>query len=226
MPPTKADVIHGALRDDIVAGRRAQGSVLDEAELATTFGASRTPVREALRRLQSEGLLTTGSRRQMRVVDLSDDRAAAHRREVALLREALEGTAAVEACAVVEPGAEALDRLRLSVLRQRRTAATGDAEAFLVADEVFHRDLAALAGMPTLSLLLDQLGPFVRLARQAVPTDRAHMRGLADEHDHLLDLLERRDPDALRAALSAHIRNTGPRLPAEDRGSDGTAGPS
>lgn len=209
--PTKADTIHGALREDIVAGRRAQGSVLDEADLATTFGASRTPVREALRRLQSEGLLTTGSRRQMRVVDLSDDRSAAHRREVALLREALEGTAAVEACTVVEPGSEAVDRLRLAVLRQRRTADGGDVQAFLASDEEFHRDLAGLAGMPTLSLLLEQLGPFVRLARQAVPTDRAHMRGLADEHDRLLDLLENRDAEGLRTALSAHIRDTGPR---------------
>lgn len=221
--PTKADAIHGALRDDIVAGRRAQGSVLDEAALAATFGASRTPVREALRRLQSEGLLRTGSRRQMRVVDLSDDRSAAHRREVALLREALEGTAAVQACAVHVP--EDVDRLRLAVLGQRRTAGTGDVEAFLALDERFHRDLAALAGMPTLSLLLDQLGPFVRLARQAVPTDRAHMHGLADEHDGLLDLLERRDAAGLRAALSVHVHDTGPRG-GDGAVPDGTAGPS
>lgn len=219
--PTKADTIHGALRDDIAAGRRAQGSVLDEAELAAAFGASRTPVREALRRLQSEGLLQAGSRRQMRVVDLSDDRAAAHRREVALLREALEGVAAGEACAVHEPGD--VDRLRAAVHRQRRVAGTGDVDAFLALDEEFHRELAALARMPTLSLLLAQLGPFVRLARRSVPTGRGHMRGLADEHERLLDLLEDRDPAALRAALAVHITDTGPR---GGPGPDGTGEPS
>ncbi|MBC3191140.1 GntR family transcriptional regulator [Pseudonocardia sp. C8] len=216
MPPTKADAIHDALRDDIVAGRRAQGSVLDEAELASTFGASRTPVREALRRLQSEGLLTTGSRRQMRVVDLSGHRSDAQRREVALLRVALEGAAATEACRVHAD--TDIDPLRVAVLRQRRTAATGDVEAFLALDEEFHRELAALARMPTLSLLLDQLGAFVRLARQGVPTDTGHMLGLADEHERLLDLLERRDPATLREALAAHIDDVGPRGAAPNGG--------
>lgn len=209
MSRTKAGAIHDALRDEIVAGHRAQGSVLDEAELAATFGASRTPVREALRRLQSEGLLTTGSRRQMRVVDLSGHRSDAHRREIATVRVALEGAAAVEACTVHTEGE--VDPLRVAVLRQRRVAATGDVEGFLALDEEFHRDLAALARMPTLSLLLEQLGAFVRLARQGVPTDTGHMLGLADEHDHLLDLLGDRDPGALREALSSHIHDLGPR---------------
>ncbi|ANY08499.1 GntR family transcriptional regulator [Pseudonocardia sp. HH130630-07] len=209
MPVTKADTIHDALRDEIVAGRRAQGSVLDEAELAESFGASRTPVREALRRLQSEGLLTSGSRRQMRVVDLSGHRSDGYRREIALLRVSLEGTAAAEACAVHTD--DEIDPLRVAVLRQRRTAATGDVEAFLALDEEFHRALAALARMPTLTLLLDQLGPFVRLARQGVPTDTAHMVALADEHERLLDLLAARDPEPLRAALAEHIHDVGPR---------------
>lgn len=204
---TKADHIHQALREDIVAGHREQGAVLDEVELAATFGASRTPVREALRRLQSEGLLAVGSRRQMCVVDLSQS----HRHEVALVREALETTAATQACERWEP--DDLDRLRVAVLRQRRVARDGDVAAFLGLDEAFHRELAAIARMPTLSLLLDQLGAFVRLARVAIPTGSAHMLALADEHDHLLDLLERRAAPALCAALGEHIRTTAPRRP-------------
>ncbi|MBW0102802.1 GntR family transcriptional regulator [Pseudonocardia sp. KRD291] len=202
---TKADHIHHALREDIVAGRREQGSVLDEVELAAAFGASRTPVREALRRLQSEGLLTVGSRRRMCVVDLSES----HRHEVTLLRESLETTAATQACARWEP--DDLDGLRVAVLRQRRVARDGDVTAFLGLDETFHRELAAVARMPTLSLLLDQLGAFVRLVRVAIPTDDAHMLALADEHDDLLDRLERRDAPALCAALGRHIRTTAPR---------------
>ncbi|BBG01002.1 MULTISPECIES: GntR family transcriptional regulator [Pseudonocardia] len=216
MPPTKADVIHHALRDDILAGRREQGALLDEMELAATFGASRTPVREALRRLQSEGLLDTGPRRQMQVVELSDIRDGARVREVALLRVALEGTAAVEACEVHEE--QEIDALRAAVHRQRRIAGRGDVEAFLTLDEEFHRDLAGLARMPTLSLLLGRLGAFVRLARQGVPTGREHMLGLADEHDRLLDLLERRDGAALRDALATHIEDLRPRRVPPDGG--------
>lgn len=202
---TKADHIHHDLREEIVAGRREQGSVLDEVELAAAFGASRTPVREALRRLQSEGLLTVGSRRQMCVVDLSES----HRQEVALVREALECTAATRACERRE--LDELDHLRVAVLGQRRVARDGDVSAFLERDERFHRELAATARMPTLSLLLDQLGAFVRLARVTIPTDTAHMLALADEHDDLLDLLERRDGPGLCTALGAHIRSTAPR---------------
>lgn len=205
---TKADQIHHLLRADIVAGRFEQGKPLDEAALATTFGASRTPVREALRRLQSEGLLVAGSRRQLFVVDLSES----HRREVTVLRDALEGTAAAEACRCWEP--DDLDQLRVAIMRQRRAAAADDAETFLGLDETFHRQLAAVARMPTLSMLLGQLGPFVRLARIAVPTDANHMLGLIAEHEHLVDLLEKRDPALLRAALSKHIHDTAPRHPA------------
>ena len=202
---TKADRIHDALRRDIIAGRFGQGVPLDEAALAETFGVSRTPVREALRRLQSEGLLVAGSRRQLFVVDLSES----HRREVAILREALEGTAAAEACMRREP--DDLDQLRVAIMRQRRAARADDADTFLGLDETFHRQLAAVARMPTLSLLLDQLGPFVRLARIAVPTGADHMLGLIAEHEQLVDLLEQRDAESLRTALSHHIHSTGPR---------------
>jgi DNA-binding GntR family transcriptional regulator len=128
---------------------------------------------------------------------------------VALLRDALEGTAAAEACRLREP--DDIDELRLAIIRQRRAAAAGDAETFLGLDETFHRRLAAVARMPTLSMLLDQLGPFVRLARIAVPTDPGHMTDLIAEHEHLVDLLERQDAGALRSALGAHIHDTGPR---------------
>ncbi|WP_307831810.1 GntR family transcriptional regulator [Prauserella cavernicola] len=202
---TKVDQVYRALRDDILAHRAEQGAALDEAALAGSFGVSRTPVREALRLLQSEGLLVAGPRRQLFVVDLSDR----HRREVAILRDALEGSAAVEACEQRRP--EDLDALRLLVLKQRRAARSADAEAFLGLDEEFHRDLAGVARMPTLSTLLGHLGAFVRLARIGEPTGADHMLGLADEHDHLLDLLEARDAEGLRTALSTHIHDTGQR---------------
>ncbi|MEU3270972.1 GntR family transcriptional regulator [Saccharomonospora sp. NPDC006951] len=202
---TKVDQVYRALRDDIVAGKAAQGAALDEAALAESFGVSRTPVREALRLLQSEGLLVAGARRQLFVVDLSER----HRREVAILREALEGSAAEEACSQWLP--EDLDNLRLQILKQRRAAKAGDADTFLTLDELFHRELAEVARMPTLSTLLGHLGAFVRLARIGVPTGDAHMLSLADEHDHLVDLLEQRDAAALRTALGRHIHDTGSR---------------
>lgn len=202
---TKAGRVHEALRADILSGRLAAGETVDEVATAAEHEVSRTPVREALRMLASEGLLVPGPRRQLRVVDISPE----HRREVTSLRAALEVAAAEQACSRHTP--EDVDRLRLLVTRQRREAKGGDAQAFLEADEAFHRALAQTAGMPTLMLLLDQLGAFVRLARLGQPTPQRHMLALTREHDHLVDLLEAGDAEALATTLGEHIRSTAPR---------------
>lgn len=202
---TKAGRVHEALRAAILSGALAAGEAVDEVATAAEHEVSRTPVREALRALTSEGLLVPGPRRQLRVVDVSPE----HRREVTSLRVALETTAAEQACA--RRTADDVDRLRLLVARQRRAAKGGDALTFLEADEAFHRALAEVATMPTLMLLLDQLGAFVRLARLGQPTPSRHMLGLTREHDHLLDLLEEGDGDTLAATLAEHIRSTAQR---------------
>jgi DNA-binding GntR family transcriptional regulator len=202
---TKAGAVLEALRSDIVDGRLAPGAALDEVTLAETYDVSRTPVREALRVLRSEGLLVPGPRRQHLVVDVS----AGHRREIAQVRIALEGLAAVEACARLEPAD--LDPLRFSLITQRRLAQASDRDGFLRADEEFHLALVAVARMPTVHHLLSQLGAFIRLARAHEPTGRTHMLGLVEEHTQLVDLLEERSPTPLRTALERHIAETSPR---------------
>ena len=201
-PATKAGRVHEALRAEILSGRLAAGDTVDEVVTAAEHEVSRTPVREALRMLTSEGLLVPGARRQLQVVDISPE----HRREVTSLRVALEGAATGPACARRTP--DDIDRLQLLVARQRREAKGGDAMAFLAADEAFHRALAEVAGMPMLMLLLDQLGGFVRLARLGAPTPQRHMLALTREHDHLVDLLEAGEAEQLATALGEHIRST------------------
>ena len=94
-PSTKAGRVHEVIRTDILTGRLAAGDTVDEFLTAAEHEVSRTPVREALRALTSEGLLVPGPRRQLRVVDVSPE----HRREITSLRVALERTAAEPACA-------------------------------------------------------------------------------------------------------------------------------
>lgn len=202
---TKAARVYEALRAGILSGELVAGGALDEVSLADAHGVSRTPVREALRTLTSEGLLVHGRRRQLLVVDVSER----HRSEIVAIRVALEGAAAAEACALTTP--DDVDALRLLTIKQRRSADADDAEAFLRLDEEFHRALAAVAAMPTLSRLLAQLGAFVRLTRLGEPTGRRHMQGLTREHEHLVDLLEAGDAAGLRQALEAHISSTAQR---------------
>lgn len=202
---TKADRVREAVLADIMSGALTPGSTLDEVVLAEQHSVSRTPVREALRRLQSDGLLQTGPRRQLLVVDVSPE----HRQEITTLRIALEGAATVAACERRDE--DDLDRLDLLLLKQRRAAEADDAEAFLRLDEEFHLALADAARMPTLSRMLGQLGAFVRLGRLGEPTTKAHMLGLVREHTELVTLLRSRKATKLRSTLATHIEQTTPR---------------
>lgn len=203
--PTKAERVRRAVLGDIMSGTLPPGSPLDEGLLAQQHAVSRTPVREALRRLQSDGLLEVGPRRQLLVVDVSPE----HRRELTTLRVALEGAAAAAACELRDE--DDLDRLDLLLLKQGRAAEAGDAETFLRLDEQFHLALAGAARMPTLSRMLAQLGAFVRLGRLGEDTTAAHMRGLVGEHEELVSLLRSRRAGRLRTALTTHIQQTAPR---------------
>jgi len=203
--PTKAEAVHAAVLADVISGALAPGTPLDEVTLAEQHGVSRTPVREALRRLQSEGLLETGPRRQLLVVDVSPE----HRREITTLRIAIESAAAATASMVRTE--DDLDRLELLVMKQRRAAEAGDAETFLRLDEEFHLALAGAARMPTLSRILGQLGAFVRLVRLGEDTPSTHMLGLVREHEELISLLTLRKAPKLQSTLRSHIERTTPR---------------
>ena len=202
---TKAERVRTAVLADIVSGALAPGSPLDEVALAEQHAVSRTPVREALRRLQSDGLLAVGPRRQLLVVDVSPER----RREVTTLRVALEGAATTASCELRDE--DDLDRLELLLLKQGRAATAGDADTFLRLDEEFHLALAAAARMPTLSRMLEQLGAFVRLGRLGERTTVGHMHGLVTEHEELVALLRARRAARLRRTLATHIERTAPR---------------
>jgi DNA-binding GntR family transcriptional regulator len=187
------------VRGAILSGEFPMGSVLAEGELARTLGSSRTPVRHALSLLLKEGLLEVGPRRQLIVRGFTP----AHRREIALLRRALEVIAVRQACSVISD--DDLDQLRLLVLRQRRAATAADQELFLQLDEAFHLKIADAANLPILYGLLSQLRGFVRVARLDDERPAAVLVEVTDEHDDIVDALERRDPDTAVDVLLAHL---------------------
>jgi DNA-binding GntR family transcriptional regulator len=187
------------VRGAILSGEFSMGSVLAESELARTLGSSRTPIRHALSLLLKEGLLEVGPRRQLIVRGFTPD----HRREIALVREALEVIAVRQASSVVSD--DDLDQLRLLVLRQRRAAATADQQSFLELDESFHLKIAEAADLPILYGMLSQLRGFVRVARPDVERPPAVLAKVTDEHDAIIDALELHDADAAVEALLTHL---------------------
>jgi DNA-binding GntR family transcriptional regulator len=193
------EIAYQHLRAAIVQGTFEVGHVLAEGEIAETLDISRTPVRQALGLLLQEGLVEVGARRQLLVRGFTDE----HRREILVVREALEGTAVRRAAGVISM--DEIDVLRLFLIRQRRAANDTREGDFIELDEQFHLKIAEFARLPILYGFLEQLRGFVRMTRVDSGRDPAYMGEVVEEHEALVDALERHEPDAAADALMRHL---------------------
>jgi GntR family transcriptional regulator, rspAB operon transcriptional repressor len=187
------------VREAILRGEFAVGTVLAEDDLAARVGSSRTPVRQALQLLLQEGLVEVGPRRQLIVRGLTPDL----RDEILLVREALERVAVRRACETMS--LEEIDYLRLLLMRQRRAAAAGREDEFIDLDEEFHLKIAEGARLPILHRFLGQIRGFVRLMRVQAGRHPSHMLDVLAEHEGIVDALERRDVREALTALTTHL---------------------
>jgi DNA-binding GntR family transcriptional regulator len=199
---TLSDRAYTEVREAILRGEIPTGSVLGETELAHQIGISRTPVRHALGRLLQEGLLEPGPRRQVIVRGFTPQ----HRAEIRVLREAIEAIAVTRACEELAP--EEIDYLRLLLIRQRRLARENRQDEFIEVDEELHLKIAEGARLPILLSFLSQLRGFVRVARIGVPRSPDVLKQIVDEHERIVDALERRDPDRALTALVEHLHKS------------------
>ncbi len=196
-PPTVGDEVHRRLRHQLLLGAWPPGARLREAELAASFGVSRTPVREAVRRLLQEGLLEARSTQGVRV-RRPDLRAALDAYDV---RERLEGMAARQAAR----RASLRDRRELLALLGAVEAAAAEDEATQVeADLTFHRRVAELSVNESLIRALETLAGHVTPLKvhtrdqNAADTTRAQHRAVAEA-------ILAGDGDAAEAAMRAHV---------------------
>lgn len=187
--------VYERIRDAIISGQLAAGSVLSENRLAADFGTSRTPVREALHRLEIERLVERGSRGSVvratspeEILDIYD------------VRITLEGSAARAAAT----HATDLDLARLRALQDAMRGVEGGPER-AAANRAFHAALWDASHSPTLIDLLERL--HVHLLRY--PTTTLDWPGRWDEvireHDELLEAVSRHDGEAARAIAERHM---------------------
>lgn len=179
------DDVFRRLRDAIVDGTFAPGEQLKDAELAEWLGVSRTPVREALLRLGTSGLVVTKPGRSTTVSTI-ESKAVSDARDV---------VAAMHVAVVREVGASLsdadLDRMRAANLRFAEALSGGDINAAIAADEEFHRVPVMALGNNAIASVLDQFGPVVQRAERA----RFAAAGQAslERHEHLIVLLANHD---------------------------------
>lgn len=190
--------IFETLRAMILDGTLRPGDRIKEAELAARFGMSRTPVREALRRLETQGLLVHEPHRGVVVASLDPDAVA----ELYVMREILDGAAAALAAQhATDTEIAAMER---QVARDR--ALVEDPQRLAVSNRSFHAAVQRAAhnrfvvkASKALAEALALLGP----TTLSVP---GRASTAIDEHRAIVAAIRRRDRDAASEAASAHIR--------------------
>jgi DNA-binding GntR family transcriptional regulator len=182
------DQAYGAIRERILDNAYPPGHQALESELAVALGISRTPVREALIRLQKEGLVEVVPRHGMRVLPVSP----ADMAEIYAVLSALE-SAAAEAVAARRPGNEELTPLVQATRDMDRALKADDLDAWAAADERFHRKLVDLSGNRMLKATVENFWDRAHRARMVTLRMRPKPINSTKEHTLLVERLRAGD---------------------------------
>lgn len=203
-PGSKADYVHQVLREEIISGKLSAGAPVPQDEIARRLGVSITPVREALRRLESEGLISYRSHRGATVSELSREAVL----ELYLLRGAIEGLCARLA-------AERITDDELATLRELHEQMLRDFEAGrvenLAEDSRRFHDLIARAGGP--ALLADHLDTVWRNhpvpLRTSLWHEPSNAKRFLEHHGALVEALTKRDAVKAERVMVQHLDEAG-----------------
>jgi GntR family transcriptional regulator, rspAB operon transcriptional repressor len=196
---TASAKIYSDLRAELVSLQRRPGEAISEAEIALSYGVSRTPVREAILKLADDGLVEIFPQSGIFVSRIP----VAALPEAIIIRKALEETTA--RLAAERATSSQVLTLHSLVERQREADAANDSDAFHQADEQFHAGIAEVAGHPGIWTLIQQVKIHVdRYRRLTLPLQGRIAHAIA-EHETILAAIEARDPDRARAAMEAHL---------------------
>lgn len=209
--PSRQEAVADALRLDILRGRLGAGTRLDIDDIAARHGVSRTPVRDALKQLESEGLVQVLPYRGVEVTALTDD----DLRELFAIRIALERLAVAEAALrITEAELDGLRRIlqRMDRLKQRD-------RSWITLNIAFHDAIHAATRWPRLIEMIRIQRTNVERYVRARGSELGTVRQQA-EHWALLEALARHDPEAAEGVIAGHLRQT---MDVLCRASDGAA---
>lgn len=191
------EAIFAVLRDEILTGVHPPGTPLREVALAERFGVSRTPVREALSRLQHERLLERVSR-GLQVPQIDPEQVV----RVYDMRVLLEAEAAAQAA----QARSITDVLRLEALLERdRGLEDPDDQTRIATNLEFHAAIWAAAHNPVLEDLLERLGTHLVHAPRSTLSGGTRWEEALGEHELMIRAIEARDAEAAREGARAHM---------------------
>lgn len=192
-----------ALRDSILSGDLAPGDRLIELQLAEQLQVSRTPIREAIRQLQREGLVTADEMGWLRVATVS----AVEARHLYDCRMALETLAVTGAC---EHASEAqLQQIKDWVIQAEQSARQNDTKLsstqLLDLDYQFHLSIAQSSGNQCLVSLLEQVFGKMALLRVQTTRHNPNVLDIRTEHQRIYEAIAQRDSEAAAQAIQNHL---------------------
>jgi GntR family transcriptional regulator, rspAB operon transcriptional repressor len=196
---TAASKIYSDLRTELLSLERRPGEAVSEAEIALSYGVSRTPVREAILKLSDEGLLEIFPQSGIIVSRIP----MAALPEAIIIRKALEETTA--RLAAGRATASQILVLRAILERQREAEAAGDSNAFHQADETFHATIAEIAGHPGIWKLIQQVKVHVDRYRRLTLPQTGRIAQVITEHGMILAAIEAHDGSGAGIAMGRHL---------------------
>jgi DNA-binding GntR family transcriptional regulator len=194
-----ADAVYSTLRDAIVSGHLQAGDRLNEQQLAAQFGVSRTPVREALHRLETEEFANRIPRGGMVVRAVSRSEVL----ELYAVRVALDALAARTAAQQASPA----DRAELRWIQGQMAAAAerGDIPAMLRLNLQFHGAIYTAAHNGMLLRFGRQLRDWISRFRETSASRHGRSMEVVEEHEHIVSAIEAGDPEAAEEAAREHM---------------------
>lgn len=191
------EFVHGELRTAIRSRRYQPGQRIREAEVAGWLGVSRTPVREAFKRLQADGLILLTRWRGAEVSELNQEQVV----ELYAMRRVLEGTAA--SLAAEYASEKEIDFL--FDLLNRDKAASGDPDRLADLNRLFHEALYGAAHNRYLLKALSSLGDSLALLRSTTYEVPGRAAAAHDDHISIATAIKNRNPIAAEKAAQRHI---------------------
>ena len=199
---TGADLVYRQLREAILHGRLTPGHTISQVQLASELGVSRTPLREALRMLQREGLISGETNRMVQVAPASTGDVE----ELYAVRITNEALAIRLTVPRMTPADDAA--LSLSLKRLAQSVAEDDLDAWEQHHRTFHTQLVQHSGRRLCTLLSELYDHAERYRRLYITTEpRAYSIGAA-EHEAIVQACHARDADRASAELARHLSRT------------------
>ena len=195
------DVVFNTLRQAILRGELKPGERLMEIQLANKLGVSRTPIREAIRKLELEGLVLMIPRRGAEVAEITEKSL----RDVLEVRDALEVLCVDLACDRISD--EDIESLKEAAKEFELALQGGDVTEYAEADVKFHDIIYhATDNQKLIQLLYNLREQMYRYRVEYLKRKEVH-KILLEEHEHIIECIEKKDKEAAKIAISTHIEN-------------------